>query len=181
VVLGGSAGSLRALREIVPELSGSAASFALVVHQHRRSPSGLVPILAAWSPIPVIAIDDKAPIEPGTLFVAPPNYHTLVESSRSFALSTDERVSFARPSVDLLFETAARALADRVIGVLLSGGGSDGAQGLARIRAAGGHTICQDPAACEEPRLPQAAIDAGAAVEILAPRLIGARLAEICR
>jgi two-component system chemotaxis response regulator CheB len=180
-VIGGSAGSLSALRELLPEIApATTASFVVVVHQHRHSTTGLLPVLSAWSPIPARSVEDKAAIEPGVLFVAPANYHTLIETRLCFALSTDERVSFARPAIDLVFESAARAFGGRAVAVLLSGGGSDGVAGLARVRKAGGVTICQDPASSEEPRLPRAAIDAGVALEILAPRRIGARLAEIC-
>jgi two-component system chemotaxis response regulator CheB len=105
-------------------------------------------------------VDDKEAIEPRHVYLAPPDYHLLVERG-SFALSTDERVQHARPSIDVLFESAADAYGERVIGIVLTGANEDGAAGLARIADRGGLAIVQDPESAERRAMPDAAIAAG--------------------
>jgi two-component system chemotaxis response regulator CheB len=168
VVMGASWGGPNALRKLLgalpPELDA-----AVAVVQHRgpdSEPGSLCRALAPYSALPVSEIEDKDEIERGRVYLAPGNYHVLGEAG-SFSLSTDERVQYSRPSIDVLFMSAADSYGDRVIGVLLTGGNEDGAQGLARIRARGGLTIVQDPATAENPVMPRAAIAAGAAQHVL--------------
>jgi two-component system chemotaxis response regulator CheB len=126
----------------------------------------------------VVPAHDKEPLRPGTVFVAPPDYHLLVETGH-LALSTEDVVQFARPSIDVLFESAADAYGAGTVGVLLTGVNQDGAAGLARIAAAGGHTIAQDPKTAERPEMPAAAIKRGAAKRVLELDQIGRFLAKL--
>jgi two-component system chemotaxis response regulator CheB len=119
--------------------------------------------------------DDKAPILQGTVYLAPADYHMLIEAadpcdgpaSYFFSLSNDDLINYSRPSIDVLLESAADACGPAVIGVLLTGANADGAAGLARIRKRGGLTLVQDPESAEAPDMPQAALAAGAADKVL--------------
>jgi two-component system, chemotaxis family, protein-glutamate methylesterase/glutaminase len=104
--------------------------------------------------------EDKEPICPGTIYFAPPDYHLLVERGRTFALSQDERVHFSRPAVDVLFESAAEAYRDRVMGIILSGANADGAAGLRAVALAGGMTVVQSLESAEMIAMPAAALEA---------------------
>ena len=163
VAVGASWGGLDALTVVLGALPGSFPAPVVVV-QH-RSPqahsSSLVNLLAHRSALAVVEADDKMPIEPGHVYVAPPDYHLLVETG-SLALSTDELVRYSRPSVDVLFESAADAYGAGVIGVVLTGANDDGARGLSRVRRLGGVGVVQDPATAERREMPEAAIAAGA-------------------
>lgn len=158
VVVGASTGGLKALQVV---LSGLPAEFSLplVIVQHRGkgTDTGLCDFLARNSILPVTEPEDKEKVLPGHAYLAPRDYHLLLESG-GFALSTDGPVGFARPSIDVLFESAADEYRDRVIGVILTGANRDGARGLAAIKAHGGLTMVEDPqtAACRE--MPDAAI-----------------------
>ena len=134
----------------------------------RRTPSR-----AAWPAcsgtvrnLPVADANDKTPIEPGHVYLAPPDYHLLVQPGY-FSLSTDDRVHFARPSIDVLFESAADAYRERVVGVILTGANADGAAGLSRIKRSGGVAVVQDPLTAERNEMPGAALAATAADAIL--------------
>ena len=116
--------------------------------------------------LPVADVEDKAPIEPGRVYLAPPDYHLLIEPGY-FSLSTEPHVHYARPSIDVLFESAADAYGDRVIGVILTGANADGAHGLARIKQLGGVAVVQDPRTAERPEMPGAALVATAADAVL--------------
>ncbi|HEX6894684.1 MAG TPA: chemotaxis protein CheB, partial [Bryobacteraceae bacterium] len=116
---------------------------------------------------------------PGTVYIAPANYHLLVEKD-SLALSTESPVGWARPSIDVLFESAADAWGERVIGVILTGANSDGSLGLARIKEAGGLTIAQDPSEAEFPVMPRAAMAASRIDHVLTLVDISALLARLC-
>lgn len=110
--------------------------------------------------MPVEEPEDKDPIAEGRVYLAPRDYHLLIEKG-NFALSTEAPVYFARPSIDVLFESAAEAYREKVVGIILTGANGDGARGLARIKAAGGLTLVQEPATAQAPEMPQAAIAAG--------------------
>lgn len=158
VVVGTSLGGLAAL-EIL--LSGLPAEFplpvAIVQHRGMDSDETLMLLLQVHCALPVSEPDDKDPIEPGRIYLAPPGYHLLVDRG-SFALSMDAKVCYARPSIDVLFESAAEAYKDRVIGVVLTGASRDGSEGLARIKERGGLAVVQDPKGAEAPTMPEAAI-----------------------
>ena len=180
VVVGASWGGMRAIGVL---LSGLPTRFgaAVVIAQHRgvTSTGGLAHVLQRESRLPVKDADDKEPIRPGSVFLAPADYHLLVEP-RAFALSIDERVQFSRPSIDVLFESAADAYGRRAVGVLLTGSNDDGTDGLRAIQRRGGLTIAQDPATAEAPAMPAAAISAGAADKVLPLTAIAPLLVELC-
>jgi two-component system chemotaxis response regulator CheB len=152
VVVGASAGGVEALGEILPTLPADFRPALLVVlHLPRERPSLLVEIYEKRCALPVREADDKEPIEPGTVYFAPPDYHMLVEKSRQIALSTDEPVYYSRPSIDVLFESAADVYADRLLGIILTGANEDGAAGLLAVHRAGGVTVVQEPDSAKVP------------------------------
>ncbi|HEY5756993.1 MAG TPA: chemotaxis protein CheB [Steroidobacter sp.] len=158
VVIGGSAGALEVLRMIVRELPRSlSCPVVIVIHLPSHS-SGLAELLAADTVLRVKQAEDKEPIVAGTVYIAPPSYHLLVESQQTFALSVDPPVHFSRPSIDVLFETACDVYGAGLVGVLLSGASEDGAVGLQEIHAAGGMTIVQSPLSAEVAIMPAAAL-----------------------
>ncbi len=158
-VIGGSAGALEALASLLEGLpAGLRVPIAIVVHIARNKPSALGSVLAAHSALPVCEAEDKAPLEPGHAYVAPPGYHVLIERGPSFALSVDAPVNFSQPSIDVLFESAAAALGPAVAGVLLSGANEDGARGLLAISEAGGVAMVQEPGEAASRTMPEAAL-----------------------
>ncbi len=160
VVIGSSTGGLNALRTILVNLrSDFMLPIIIVQHLSPDSENLLVRILDEQSPFDVREAEEKEKPEPGCVYVAPPNYHLLIESDRTFTLSIEERVNFSRPSVDVLFETAAEAYGSTLIGIILTGANNDGSNGMHRIRELGGFTIVQDPATAEAPSMPQAALE----------------------
>ena len=168
VVIGTSTGGLKALQTL---LSGLPAEFSLpvVIAQHRGKDldSGLCEYLGESSSLPVVEPDDKEPLLAGRAYLAPRDYHLLIEN-RSFALSTAQSVRFARPSIDVLFESAADAFQTGAIGVILTGANSDGARGLATIKSRGGFTIVEDPTSAAAREMPDAAIAQATPDKILA-------------
>jgi two-component system chemotaxis response regulator CheB len=167
VVIGASWGGLDAVGRVLAELPGD-FPVPVVVVQHRspHSRGGTLEAMLAVGGLPVREVDDKDPIVPGAAYVAPADYHLIVEPG-NFALSVDERVQHSRPSIDVTFETAADSYGSRLIGVVLTGANEDGAAGLRTVMERGGVTIVQDPAGAAKPTMPQAAIDAGAAQRVL--------------
>jgi len=178
VVIGCSWGGLEALGVILGSLPRR-FPLPIAVAQHRgpdSSDATLISVLQPRSGPSVQAVEDKDPIAAGGgVYLAPPDYHLLVEPG-SFALSIDERVAYSRPSVDVLFESAADAYGAAAIGVVLTGANADGAKGLARLRRLGGHGIVQDPDGAERSAMPAAAIAAGGADEVLPIAEIGPAL-----
>lgn len=173
VVIGVSAGGMEALATIIP---GLCASFSLpvVVAQHVAEGSGsyLAEYLDERSLLTVREAEEKEALCPGTVYLAPPGYHLLIERDRSFSLSADPRVNFSCPSIDVLFESAADAYGPSLIGIVLTGANSDGSHGLAKVKEQGGLTIVQDPRDAQAVWMPRAAL------EIAQPDYI-ARLEEI--
>jgi two-component system chemotaxis response regulator CheB len=181
ICIGASWGGLQAVSRLLSDIPGQLQQ-AIVIAQHRHPDSrggGLPELLALQIARPVLDVEDKMPIQRNHVYVAPPDYHLLVDD-RSFALSVDERVQFARPSIDVLFETAADAYRERVIGVILTGANEDGALGLRRIKERGGVAIIQDPAEAARRAMPEAAIAATAADAILPLTEIGSFLYGLC-
>lgn len=177
VVLGGSAGALTALEPVLGALGPEfPLPVAATLHVLPGSPSLLVEVVSRRCALRVREADDKLPLEPGTLTFAPPDYHLLVESDLRASLSLDAREHFCRPSIDVLFGSAAASLGPRVVAVLLSGANADGARGLAAVRAAGGLALAQDPATCACPEMPLAAVALGAPERVLSPSALGAAL-----
>ena len=167
VVVGTSLGGLTALETILSGLPGS-FPLPLVVVQHRSVESGaaLNRILQRHSPLRVLEAQDKEPVLPGRVYLAPPDYHLLVDDG-CLSLSTEGPVCYARPSIDVLFETAADACGPGVIGVVLTGASDDGAKGAVHIKRRGGRVVVQDPATAESPVMPRSAIAAAAVDRVL--------------
>ena len=163
-------------------LSGLPTEFSLplVIVQHRGkgAETGLCEFLACNSRLPVTEPEDKEKVLPGHAYLAPRDYHLLLESG-SFALSTDAPVGFARPSIDVLFESAANEYKDRVIGVILTGANQDGARGLSAIKGQGGLTLVEDPRTAARREMPDAAIKLTEVDRILPMEKIAACLQQL--
>jgi two-component system chemotaxis response regulator CheB len=180
IVMGGSAGALDVLNQILPALPASfLIPIALVLHVHPTKPSYLARVLETRCALAVKEAEDKEPITPGTLYVAPPNYHLLMERRGCFSLSVDDPVLFSRPAIDVLFESAADAFGPALAGVLLTGGSADGARGLAEIKRKGGLTVVQAPSTASVPTMPEAALRLTAIDHVLPPVEIGQLLARL--
>lgn len=159
IVIGGSWGGMDAVSQIIRSLhEGYPLPIITVLHRAKNVESSLAKILAKHSPIPVKEIEEKEAIKNSILYVAPANYHTLIEKDRTFSLDLSEDVLFSRPSIDVLFESAAITYKERLIGILLTGANSDGSDGIKTIASFGGLTIVQDPAEAESNIMPKAAI-----------------------
>jgi two-component system chemotaxis response regulator CheB len=166
VVIGGSAGSLDALSELLPALSellpalppGWRVPVVIAVHLPQRAPSVLADVLRAQSRLPVLEAEDKQPLAGGAVHVARPGYHLLVDAGPRLALAVDEPVNFSIPSIDVLFESAAAACGPGVAAIVLSGANDDGARGLAAVRAAGGVAVVQEPGDARVDVMPRAAL-----------------------
>ena len=180
IVVGCSWGGLAALGRLLGHLPEE-VDLPIAIAQHRSPESprgGLERALGRDLARPVLEAGDKDPIERGHVYVAPTDYHLLVERG-SFALSVDEHVRHARPSIDVLFESAADAYGAELIGVVLTGANADGADGLARIVERGGVAIVQDPETAEAREMPEAAL-AAAPATVLPLERIGPHVAELC-
>lgn len=159
VVIGGSAGAVEALDVLLPSLQPEfAAAVFVVVHLPRERPSVLAEVFAAKCGVPVEEAEDKAPARPGTVYFAPPDYHLLIEPGPHIALSVDDPVNLSRPSIDVLFESAADVYGRSLLGIILSGGSADGAAGLAAVGGAGGVTVVQEPRTAAVPLMTTAAL-----------------------
>ena len=159
VVIGASAGGVEALMRILTAFTPRLPiPVFVVVHLPRDRPSLLAKIFAVHCAVPVREAEDKMPAEPGTIYFAPPDYHLLLDRGPALALSADEAVNYSRPSIDVLFETAADVYGARLAGVVLTGANHDGAAGLAAIHRAGGVTIVQDPETALADAMPNAAL-----------------------
>ena len=182
VAIGASWGGLQALSQVLDDM-GSGFPVPVVVAQHRHPTEGdgrLPKLLQDHTDMVVQDAQDKQVIEPGNVYIAPADYHLLVEDG-AFALSADEVVAFSRPSVDVMFESVADCCSPSVIGVVLTGTNDDGAAGLSRLRKTGAYTVCQNPATAERADMPAAAIAAGACHRVLDLEDIGPFLASVCR
>ncbi len=180
IVIGGSAGALEALAVILPALPSSCdVPIVVVVHLPPGAPSLLPTVLQPRTALLVKEVEDKEPVMGRTIYVAPPNYHVLVERDGMFALSVDDLVHFSRPAIDVLFESASEVYGPHLAGVVLAGANADGAAGLAAIKRRGGLTIAQAPDSAAVRAMPQAAIDAGAVDHVLPPAGIAALLFEL--
>ena len=180
VVIGCSWGGLGALGTIFSKLPPT-LDVAIAIAQHRMAQSAdcLAVSLQKKSPLPVIDVNDKDPIERGRIYLAPPDYHLIVEQG-SFALSTDEVVQYARPSIDVLFESAAESYGERVLGVILTGANEDGATGLAHVKRRGGCAVVQDPSTAVRAEMPKAALAATNVDKVLPLDEIAGFLAQVC-
>jgi two-component system chemotaxis response regulator CheB len=180
VVVGSSLGGFDALKVLLGGLP-LGLSAPVVIVQHQGGDGGaLAPLLQRYAALPVRDAEDKDDIQAGHVYVAPAGYHLLVEQG-SFALSTEAPVLYARPSIDVTFESAAEAYGSGVLGVVLTGAGRDGASGLARIKQRGGRAIVQDPTTAQRRDMPDAAL-ASVTVDWVAPLAeIAPKIVALCR
>jgi two-component system chemotaxis response regulator CheB len=159
VVIGASAGGVEALSVLLPALPANAkAAFFIVLHLPRDRPSMLAEIFARKCSLPVREAEDKESVTPGTVYFAPSNYHLLLDEGPQMALSADDLVHHSRPSIDVLFESAAHVYKDRLLGIILTGANEDGSAGLAAVHDSGGTTVVQTPQSARSPQMVMSAL-----------------------
>ncbi len=152
VVIGASAGGVEALGVLLPALPSTfRAPVFIVLHMLRERPSLLVDIFTPRCALPVREAQDKEPVQPGTIYFAPPDYHLLIEQGPELALSVDDPVHYSRPSIDVLFESAADVYAERLLSIILTGANEDGSSGHLAVHRAGGVTVVQQPETAHSP------------------------------
>jgi two-component system chemotaxis response regulator CheB len=181
VAIGASWGGLDVLREILRDLPAE-LNAGVVIAQHRSPeshPTAMRDLLGGVTRLRVAEAGDKDEIRPGTAYIAAPDYHLLVEPGL-MTLSTDEPVLYARPSIDVLFETAAESYRERCIGVVLTGANDDGARGLARVAELGGTAIVQEPETAQRDEMPRAALRAVPSARVIPVAEIAPLLVELC-
>lgn len=168
VVIGCSAGGLNALLLLLKGLPGNLNSTIIIVsHTSAEGPNLLPQILSRSCSLPVSEAIEREPALPGHVYIAPSNYHLLIENDRHFAISVDQRVCYVRPSIDVLFCAAADVYQQHLMGIILTGANSDGAQGVIAINKAGGMILVQDPVTAESDTMPLAAIATGVVDKVL--------------
>jgi two-component system chemotaxis response regulator CheB len=161
IVIGVSSGGMNAMKVMFSLLPKEFKTPIIIVqHISSQSENLWIRLLNDKSNLHIKEADEKESIEYGKVYIAPPNYHLLIERNKTFSLTIDERVNFARPSIDVLFESAAEAYKNKLIGVILTGSNNDGTNGLKRIKEYGGLTIVQDPTTAESNYMPASAIAA---------------------
>jgi two-component system, chemotaxis family, protein-glutamate methylesterase/glutaminase len=185
IVIGCSMGGMRALHTILGSLPRNfPVPIAVAQHRYKTSNEALPSYFRRHTELDVVDALDKQWVAPGTVYLAPADYHLLVERNDGkgeLSLSVDAAVAYSRPSIDVLFESAADAYGVSLIGVVLTGANADGARGASRIKQQGGFVIAQDPASAESPAMPEAAIATGRVDRILPLERIGPFLVELCR
>ena len=180
VVIGASAGGVEATSALLGALPKSfGAAVAVVIHLPPSNENLLVRVLQPRCALPLREACDKEPMSPGTVCVAPAGYHLLVEPERTFALSLDEPVHYSRPSIDVLFESAAHAYRDRLLGIVLTGANADGAEGLRIVRELGGTGWVQDPRTAYAQAMPAAAIERAGADRVSTVDELASQLAAL--
>lgn len=179
VVVGTSWGGLQALRALIGGLPGDFGMPVVVVqHRHRQSDHMLSTLLQDMTDLNVCEVEDKAPVTAGNVYIAPADYHLLVDDGQ-FSLTLDAPVRYSRPSIDVTFESVADSYGGRAVGVVLTGANADGSRGLARIRDRGGLTVVQDPEQAESATMPRAALKSVPDAKVLAVRDIPPYLAAL--
>ncbi len=159
VAIGASAGGVEALSVLLPALpADTLAAIFVVLHLPRDRPSLLAEIFTRKCVLNVQEAEDKEPVRPGTVYFAPNDYHLLVDHGPQLALSVDEPVHHSRPSIDVLFESAAEIYGKRLLGIILTGANEDGAQGLATVHESGGMTVVQEPSSAHSPMMVMSAL-----------------------
>jgi len=170
VVIGGSAGGLQPILTLLPGLAAPLnAAIIIVLHRQSHYESVLTELLSARSSLPVREAAEKEPLERGVIYVAPADYHLLIESDHTFSLDYSEKVNFSRPSIDVTFTSAAIAYGSSMTALLLSGANTDGTEGLIDVHEAGGTTAVQDPATADVDYMPRQAIQLAPVDIILQP------------
>lgn len=180
-VVGASWGGLAAVSQLVAALPASfPLPLAVVQHRSRHADNLLAALLQDVTDLRVVDVEDKEPLEPGSVYIAPANYHMMVERGH-LSLTTDPLVRFSRPSIDVTFISAADAYPGATLGVVLTGANDDGSLGLRHIIKRGGRAIVQDPETAESKAMPLAAMNAVPEAEVLALARIPARLIEMSK
>jgi two-component system, chemotaxis family, protein-glutamate methylesterase/glutaminase len=179
VVVGTSAGGIDALSTILAPLPPDYLPVMIVIHIPPDRNNILAELFQAKCRMKVKEAEDKEPIEPGTIYFAPPNYHLLVEPDRRLSLSSDEPVLFSRPSIDVLFESASDAYGESLLGAILTGASPDGSLGLRAVVDAGGVGVVQLPESAQASTMPQAALDLCPEAKAMDLAEISAHLLEI--
>lgn len=170
LAIGASWGGVDMLMRLVAQLPASwRLPVVIVQHQHPNSGNALERILSRVAKLPVHDVEDKDVMQQGHVYLAPANYHLLVEDDGSFGLSLEAPVKYCRPALDVTFASLARVFQHRCIGLVLTGANDDGAEGTRIIKAAGGHTLAQSPDSAEARSMPEAAIATGAVDKVLEP------------
>jgi two-component system chemotaxis response regulator CheB len=181
IVIGTSAGGLNALQKILGPLPANFSLPVLVVQHRLPAPDDFLTFsLNESCPLTVKEAEEKEPKKPGFVYIAPANYHLLVERNKTLSLSIDSKVCYSRPSIDVLFETAAEAYLSGLIGIILTGANDDGTAGLKKIKEKGGLTIAQDPATAESGAMPFSAIRENVVDQILPLAEIASFLSQFC-
>jgi two-component system, chemotaxis family, protein-glutamate methylesterase/glutaminase len=179
LVIGASAGGVQALSKLLPALpAGFAMPVMIVMHVPPRKGNALVELYEKKCALAVKEAEDKEPLEAGTVYFAPPDYHLLVETTEALALSSDETINHSRPAIDVLFETAADAFGPALTGIILTGANHDGAAGLKAVSASGGLAIVEDPGTAEVATMPAAALAACPSARVMSLDQIIAHLQE---
>ena len=170
LIIGGSAGSLEVLLKILPDIDVE-ISFPIIIVLHRKSgkDSMLTDLLSSKTKLSVKELQEKEKINPGTIYIAPPNYHLLIENNKTFSLDASEKINFSRPSIDVAFESAAEIYKEHLVGLLLSGANSDGTIGLKKIKRNGGSVLVQNPKSAIVAYMPESAIQNVAVDRVLNP------------
>lgn len=180
IVIGTSAGGLDAMKSILPIFPPAfPAPIVVVQHISPQSDGFMIQYLNSISSIRVKEAEEKELLKPATVYFAPPNYHLLVEDDYTLSLSVDVKVNYARPSIDVLFESAAYVYGSSLIGVLLTGANNDGAEGMVRINALGGYTIVQNPDTAYSDSMPRSALAKMVPDRVLELEMIGMTLRDI--
>lgn len=160
LVIGGSAGSLEVILKAFPKLvTDLPFAIILVLHRKQNTDTTLIDLLSAKTKIPVIEANEKEPIKAGCIYVAPADYHLLIESDHTLSLDYSEKVNFSRPCIDVTFQTAAETYKNTLACLLMSGASADGVEGLELVKALNGITAVQDPKTAEVSYMPQKALD----------------------
>jgi two-component system chemotaxis response regulator CheB len=181
-IIGGSSGSFDVLLYLLPHLQPLVAvAIIIVLHRKNGYDTALTDVFSYRTTIEVREVEEKEPLLPGIIYLAPADYHLLLEKDYTFSLDVSERVNYSRPSIDVCFETAAEVLGQKLVGILLSGSNVDGTNGLQVIKQLGGVTVVQDPQSAESPYMPQQAINRGAADYILNPVEIAGFINDMIR
>lgn len=159
IVIGGSAGSLQVILRLLPELRSTlTVTIVIVLHRKPSSDETLIDLLSTRTALAVREVEEKELIQPGCIYIAPADYHLLIESDHTFSLDASEKVNYSRPSIDITFESAAEVYGPALLGILLSGANSDGQEGMHSIKEAGGVCVVQNPESAEVAYMPMQAI-----------------------
>ncbi|PKP53615.1 MAG: chemotaxis protein CheB [Bacteroidetes bacterium HGW-Bacteroidetes-1] len=181
IVIGTSAGGFKALKTIITELPQSfCLPIIIVQHLSPQSDGFMAQYFNQISHLQVKEADSGEPIRPNHVYIAPANYHLLIEKDETLSLTVDEKVNYARPSIDVMFESAAMTFQNRLVAIILTGANDDGTKGICTIKRLGGLTIAQSPETAEVGVMPKAAIEAGCVDLILGLEEIAKLLSTLC-